>query len=113
MNIMSPSSILTLALAALPCAPALAQDGVPGNRSRAHAPRAPQGHQMKLDGRVDPDEWAPAGMLGSLTQVRPVEGVVPSHQTQVYFLQDGTTRNTRSRQQHFDGGPIRSRSAPY
>ena len=91
MNILSPSSILTLALAALPCAPALAQDGVPGNRSRAHAPRVPQGHQMKLDGRVDPDEWAPAGMLGSLTQVRPVEGVVPSHQTQVYFLQDGTT----------------------
>lgn len=88
----SPSSFIScilLALLAQGASWAAPQDSTAP--PRAFVARLPSGREIKLDGRVDPKEWAGAGELGPLTQVRPQEGASATQRTEVSFFQDGKT----------------------
>jgi len=52
----------------------------------AHAAAA-----IRVDGRLDPDEWRAAAELGRLVQVEPDTGAEPTERTEVFLVHDGDT----------------------
>ena len=50
--------------------------------------RLPVGTEIRVDGLLDEEVWKDAAVLGSLTQVEPVEGAAPSRPTEVRLAYD-------------------------
>ena len=84
---MPPSQPLVLALALLFSA------GLPAQQSESHSPaiepyRLAEGEKPKIDGLFDERLWRRAPAIGEFTQVEPVEGNLPTHETEVRVCYD-------------------------
>jgi hypothetical protein len=67
----------------------LALAGAAGAQAPQTAPtRLPEGTEIRVDGLFNEAVWKDAAILGSLTQVEPVQGAAPSRPTEVRLAYD-------------------------
>jgi hypothetical protein len=99
--------VFTLCLAIAGMAPDVAGQEADVPRKQAHAVRVASG-AIRVDGRLDEEQWLKAQPITDFLQAEPVEGAAPTDPMEIRFVYDEGALYVGARMRHSGTGPVRA-----